>query len=267
MLIDTHTHIYLKHFDNDREAMLERAARAGVTRFYLPNIDSSSISAMLNLEAQHPDTCFAMMGLHPCSVKSDYKKELSLVEEWLGKRPFCAVGEIGIDLHWDKTTLDIQKDAFLTQIEWAKTLGLPIVIHCRDAMDLTIDLVRQAKDERLRGIFHCFGGTLEQAREIIELGFYLGIGGVLTYKKSGLDKVLSEVPLESVVLETDAPYLAPVPYRGKRNESAWVRIVAERLAEVKGLTINEIAIETTKNAEKIFRKIKPETTIKPKAGI
>ena len=252
MLIDTHAHLYLEQFDEDRTEMLQRARQEGVGKFYLPNIDSSSVERMLNMEAQFPNECFAMMGLHPCSVKENYKSELSVVEKWLDERPFAAVGEIGTDLYWDKTFIEEQKTAFEIQAGWAKTLHLPIVIHCRDSMDLTIELVRQEQDGRLKGIFHCFGGTLEQAKVIIDLGFYLGIGGVLTYKKSGLDVVLQQIPMEHLVLETDSPYLAPVPFRGKRNESAYIRQIAEKLAEVKSTSLEEVERVTTENAEKIF---------------
>ena len=251
-LIDTHTHIYLEQFDEDREEMIQRALDSGVEQFFLPNIDSSSITRMLDLEEAYPGRCFAMMGLHPCSVKENFKEELAIVREWLDERPFCAVGEIGIDLYWDKTFLEQQKEAFLIQVDWAKELGVPIVIHSREATDILIELVEQAKDERLTGVFHCFSGTEEQARRIIGLGFYLGIGGVVTFKNAGLDKVMEKAGLEHVVLETDSPYLAPVPRRGKRNESAYVRLVAEKLAAIKGISFREVAEVTTKNAERLF---------------
>ena len=251
-LIDTHTHIYLEQFDEDREEMIQRALDSGVEQFFLPNIDSSSITRMMQMEEAHPGRCFAMMGLHPCSVKENFQEELAIVRDWLDERPFCAVGEIGIDLYWDKTFIEQQKEAFLLQMEWARELGIPIVIHSRDATDLLIDLVEKNIDERLKGIFHCFSGTEEQARRIIELGFYLGIGGVLTFKNAGLDKVMEKVAMEHVVLETDSPYLAPVPWRGKRNESAYVRLVAEKLAAIKGVSFREVAEVTTKNAEQLF---------------
>lgn len=260
-LIDTHAHLYAKKFDHDRAAMIERALAAGVQRMYLPNIDSTSIEPMLALEAEYPDLCFAMMGVHPCSVQENYQEELALVRDWLDSRPFVAVGEIGIDLYWDKTHLAVQQEAFLLQCEWAIELDVPIVIHTREATALTIDLVREVKHERLRGIFHCFGGTLEEANAIIELGFHLGIGGVLTFPKSGLDKVLESIDLQYIVLETDAPYLAPIPHRGKRNESAYVHFVAERLAAIKGIPLEEVGKRTSANAEKIFAK---KTTPSPK---
>lgn len=252
MLTDTHAHLYAKQFNEDREAMLQRANKQGITRFYLPNIDKKSIAGMLELEAAHPEQCFAMMGIHPCSIKANYEEELAAAEEWLGKRSFCAVGEIGIDLYWDKTFLEEQKKAFITQLNWAKELRVPIVIHARESLDILIDLVRQEKDERLQGIFHCFGGTLEQAQAIMDLEFYMGLGGVLTYKKANLGAVVKDIPLEHLVLETDAPYLSPVPHRGKRNESAYINIVAKRLAEVKETSLEEIAETTTNNALSIF---------------
>lgn len=254
MLIDTHAHLYAKQFDEDRESMLERAKASGVEKFYLPNIDSNSIEGMLELEAKYPESCFPMMGLHPCSVKENYEEELAIVEEWLFKRPFCAVGEIGIDLYWDKTTLPQQIIAFRKQIGWAKQLDLPIIIHARESTEEILEVLESEKDDKLRGIFHCFGGTVEEANRITDLGFYLGIGGVLTFKKSGLDKTMQEIDLKHVVLETDAPYLAPTPYRGKRNESSYVRLVAEKLAGVKNMPFTEVAAITSANARKIFEK-------------
>ncbi len=256
MFVDTHAHLYLKQFDDDREEMLARAHEQGIEKIYLPNIDSSSIERMLSLEAAHPETCFAMMGLHPCSVKENYEEELATVKQWLSERPFCAVGEIGIDLYWDKTFYEQQVDAFRRQINWAKELKIPIVIHCRESMDICIDIVREEKDENLFGIFHCFGGSIEQARAIMDLGFYMGIGGVATYKNSGLSEVLKEVPLESLVLETDAPYLSPVPYRGKRNESAYIHQIAVQLASIQSKALEEIEMQTTKNAAAIFGSLK-----------
>ncbi len=254
-LVDTHTHLYLKEFDADRAAMIGRAVSVGVEKFYLPNIDSRVVGDLLALEAAYPDRCHAMMGLHPCSVKDGYEAELELVEHWLSKRPFCAIGEIGIDLHWDKTTLDIQVAAFKTQIGWAKKLGLPIVIHSRESTELILDILQDERDKHLRGILHCFTGTAAQAAAAFALGFHLGIGGVVTFKNAGLDKVVSEIPLEWLVLETDSPYLAPIPHRGKRNESAFVRLVAEKVAEVKSIDLLEVARVTTGNAKNIFGKI------------
>lgn len=252
-LIDTHAHLYSSKFDYDRPEMVRRAIAAGVERMYLPNIDSESIGAMLALEAEFPEHCFAMMGLHPSHVKPDsYERELAVVEDWLGRRQWAGVGETGIDLYWDKTTLPIQQIAFARQIEWAKELGRPVIIHSRESNEECLALVKAGQDGRLRGIFHCFSGTVEQAKRMIELGFMLGIGGTLTYAKSELPAVLREIPLDHVVLETDAPYLPPVPHRGKRNESAYVRLVAEMLSEVKVLPLAEIARVTTANALRMF---------------
>lgn len=254
MLIDTHTHLYVEQFKDDRVETIERALAAGVKRFYLPNIDSEHIDDLLALEAAYPAHCFAMMGLHPCSVKENYEAELATVKEWLDKRPFCAVGEIGIDLYWDKSFFEQQKDAFRRQIQWAKDLDIPIVIHSRESTWEVIAILQEMQDEKLRGIFHCFGGSVEEANAITELGFHLGIGGVLTFKKAKLDETLKQIDLKHIVLETDSPYLAPKPYRGKRNESAYVRIIAEKLAAVKELSLEEISEVTTQNALKIFGK-------------
>lgn len=251
-LIDTHAHLYAKAFNNDRDAMLARAKEQGVSRFLLPNIDQESIEGMLALEAAYPDECYAMMGLHPCSVKANYKEELAIVRQWWEKRDFIAMGEIGIDLYWDKTFLAEQKEAFLQQVEWALEFDRPIVIHARDSMDILIDLVRGVGDPALRGVFHCFTGNIAQAQAILDMGFYLGIGGVLTYKNSGLTETMTALPLDQVILETDSPYLAPVPKRGKRNESAYVRWVAEHLAAAKGMDLEEIARITTQNARTLF---------------
>lgn len=251
-LIDTHTHLYVKQFEKDQTETIERAIEANIEQFYLPAIDSETHQSMLDLEAKYPNQCHAMMGLHPCSVKADYEKELKIVEEWLTKRPFCAIGEIGIDLHWDTTFFEQQKDAFKRQIDWAKKLDIPIVIHSRKSTWEVIEILRAEKDEKLRGIFHCFGGSVEEAEAIIDCGFHLGIGGVLTFKKAGLDKTMEQVDLKHVVLETDSPYLAPTPFRGKRNESAYIKIIAQKLADIKGLELAEIARITSENAKKIF---------------
>jgi TatD DNase family protein len=233
--------------------MIQRAIDAGIVRMYLPNIDAASIESMLALEAAFPAHCFAMMGLHPCSVQADtYERELALVEHWLGQRAWAGIGETGIDLYWDKTTLDVQQIAFARQIEWAKDLGRPIIIHSRESNRACLDLVKKGQDGRLRGIFHCFSGNLDEAKEMIDLGFMLGIGGTLTYPKSNLPEVLREIPLEHIVLETDAPYLPPVPHRGKRNESAFIRHVAEHLSEAKVLPLSQIAKVTTQNALRVF---------------
>lgn len=253
-LIDTHAHLYSRKFDADRSDMVRRALDTGVERMYLPNIDAESIDGMLALEAEFPGQCLAMMGLHPGSVQPDtYEHELAIVEDWLGRRQWAGVGETGIDLYWDKSTLSIQKIAFARHIEWAKNLDLPLIIHSRESNEECLELVKNGQDGRLRGIFHCFSGSAEQARRMIDLGFVLGIGGTLTYAKSELPEVLREVPLENIVLETDSPYLPPVPHRGKRNESAYIRLVAESLAVVKELPVEEIARQTTENALKMFR--------------
>jgi len=251
-LIDTHAHLYSRKFDPDRPEMVQRAIKAGISRMYLPNIDQESIDGMLALEAAFPEHCFAMMGLHPCSVKEDVEAELAIVEKWLAERKWAGIGETGIDLHWDKSTLELQQMAFARQIEWAKDLGRPIIIHSRESNRECLELVRKGQDGRLRGIFHCFSGTLEEAREMIDLGFLLGIGGTLTYPKSELPAVLREIPLESIVLETDAPYLPPVPHRGKRNESAFIRHVADLLSEAKVLPPVQVAQVTTQNALRLF---------------
>lgn len=251
-LIDTHAHLYSRKFESDRADMVKRAIQAGVDRMYLPNIDRESIADMLALETAFPEHCFAMMGLHPCSVKEDFEAELKTVEHWLGQRVWAGIGETGIDLYWDKSTLDIQKTAFARQLEWAKDLRRPIIIHSRESNQECLDLVRSAQDGRLRGIFHCFSGTLEEARAMIDLGFMLGIGGTVTYPKSELPEILRQIPLEHIVLETDSPYLPPVPHRGKRNESAYVRLVAIMLSEIKVLPLSQIARTTTENALRMF---------------
>lgn len=250
--IDTHAHIYHDDFAGDREDMLQRSRDAGVTQVFMPNIDHTSIDGMLELESRSQGMCHAMMGLHPCSVKRGFERELYLVEGWLSKRSFSAIGEIGTDLYWDKTLFDAQKEAFNIQVSWAKRYKLPVVIHCRESIDETIALVEQAGDDQLTGIFHCFTGTPEQAKKIASLGFLLGIGGVATFKNGGLDKVLPDVPLEQLVLETDSPYLAPVPHRGKRNEPAYIPIVAIRVAEIKKVPVDEVMRITTINAQKMF---------------
>lgn len=250
--IDTHCHLYLQEFKNDLPAVMQNAANAGVKQFCLPAIDSAETQSLMDMVKKHPDTCFPMMGLHPCSVKENYLAELELVKQWLDKYPFIAVGEIGLDFYWDKTFATAQYDAFEIQMQWALEKSLPIVIHTRDAMDEAIECVKKYANQGLRGIFHCFGGNLNQAMEIINMGFYLGIGGVVTYKNAGLAETLEKISLDHIVLETDAPYLAPVPFRGKRNESAYLYYVAAKLADVKKISIEEVAERTTKNAQKIF---------------
>jgi len=253
-MIDTHAHIYLKELEPERAVMIERAKAAGVQRIYMPAIDSSEMDSLLETEQQYPDYCVAMMGLHPCYVKENYQDELALVENWLGKRQFAAVGEIGLDRYWDRSYDQQQLEAFRQQMEWALKYKLPVVIHTREAMEATIETVRPFAERGLRGIFHCFGGTVQEAEQIIEMGFDLGIGGVLTYKKSGLAEVMQNIPIEALVLETDAPYLSPVPYRGKKNEPAFLPLVAQRLAEVKGLELTEVIERTSQRALEIFGK-------------
>jgi TatD DNase family protein len=250
--VDTHAHIYLDDFKGDLDEVFGRAKKDGISTILMPAIDSSTHPAMLQTERSFPGSCRSMMGLHPCSVKDDYQKELDLVEDYLGQRKFVAIGEIGLDFYWDVSFKRQQYDAFQRQIGWALDHSIPIVIHSRNAVAECITVVRENQKGNLKGVFHCFSGTIDQAREIIALGFYLGIGGVLTYKNSGLDKVMSEIGLDNVVLETDAPYLTPVPMRGKRNESAYISIIAKKLAEVKNIPVDEIASITTQNAEKLF---------------
>lgn len=253
-MIDTHTHLYSEQFDEDRDAMIQRALNEGVKRFFLPNIDSNSIEGMKDLVAKYPNSCYPMMGLHPCSVGKNVAEDLALIEKELASNKYIAVGEIGIDLYWDKSFQQEQEMAFKKQIEWAKKLELPIVIHCREAFDEILSILDEVNDEKLSGIFHCFTGSLEQANHILNYGdFKLGIGGVVTFKNSGLDKVVEQLNLKDLVLETDAPYLAPVPFRGKRNESSYVSRVAEKLAEIFQLPLAKIAQQTTANALEIFK--------------
>ncbi|HTB99304.1 MAG TPA: TatD family hydrolase [Ferruginibacter sp.] len=251
-LIDTHCHLYSEEFKADLDMVIQRAESEGVKRFYLPSIDSESIESMLVLGKKFPEKCIPMMGLHPCYVKENYLDELSIIKKWLSIQKFAAVGEIGLDFYWDKTFVKQQEQAFRTQIELSLEYNLPVVLHTRDAMQETIDIIKEYIPRGIKGIFHCFGGTYENAIEIINAGFYLGIGGVLTYKKSGLSQVLEKIDLRHIVLETDAPYLAPVPFRGKRNESCYLKYIAAKLAEVKNTSVEEVAQITTSNAEKIF---------------
>ena len=252
-LIDTHTHLYSDAFAEDRNEMIERAIADGVDKFYIPAIDSQTTQAMYDLEQAFPDRMYLMMGLHPTSVKENYEEELSHVEEELAKRKFYAIGEIGIDLYWDQSTLEIQQDAFRRQIRLAKKYKLPIVIHCRNAFDEVFEILEEEKGDDLFGIFHCFTGTLAQAKQALQYNMKLGIGGVVTFKNGKIDKFLNEIDLKHIVIETDAPYLAPKPFRGKRNESAYVVKVAEKLAEVYDTSVEEIAEITTENALEIFQ--------------
>ncbi len=252
MFIDTHTHLYDEQEITEQDILIQRAIDAGVSKMYMPNCDGGTITGMLQIARRFPNNCFAMMGLHPCYVKERYEEELAVVEAWLKKEKFYAVGEIGLDYYWDKTFAVQQQIAFEQQIDWALQYDLPIVIHSRESNQECIDTVQRKQNGQLKGIFHCFSGTAIQALQIAEMGMYIGIGGVVTYKKSNLGEVLAAVDLSSVVLETDAPYLAPVPYRGKRNESSYIPFIAEKIAEIKEITIEEVAAITTTNAEKIF---------------
>jgi len=250
--IDTHAHVYAAELTSDLDLVMKNALAIGINKIIMPAIDSSSLDAMLKVEQQFPENCIAMMGLHPCYVKENYKEELKLVEEWIGKRKFIAIGEIGLDFYWDKTFTKEQHIVFETQMQWALDLNLPIAIHTRNAMGETIEAVKPFAKKGLRGVFHCFSGSKESADQIIGMGFHLGLGGVLTYKNAGVAEAVKDIPMEYLVLETDAPYLAPVPNRGKTNEPAYLLEVAKKLAEIKSLPLHEIAAITTSNAEKLF---------------
>lgn len=252
LLTDTHTHLYYETDQEKQNLLMERCFAFDVKRLFLPNVDVKSIAMIDQLVAKYPENCFAMAGLHPCDVKEDYEEQLSIIYNSIADRNIYAIGEIGIDLYWDKTTLSIQQDAFKKQIVWAKDLGLPIVIHCREAFDEVFEVLDSEKDDRLRGIFHCFTGDLVQAKRAIDLNFYLGIGGVVTYKKAGLDVVLADIPLSNIVLETDSPYLAPVPYRGKPNESSYLIHIAQKVADIYGISLEEVAEVTTENSKMVF---------------
>ena len=249
---DTHTHLYYETDPGKLDAQMQRCLENSITRLFLPNVDSSSIPMVMDLVSKFPQNCFPMLGLHPCDVKGNYEEELSVIKNALPEYKIYAIGEIGIDMYWDKTTLEAQQDAFLQQISWAKEMSLPIVIHCREAFDEVYEILCDEHDDRLRGIFHCFTGTLEQAHKIIGLGFYLGIGGVVTYKNAGLDKVVSQLPLQNIVLETDSPYLSPVPYRGKPNESSYLIHIAQKIADLQMVSINHVADITTANSKSVF---------------
>ena len=252
MITDTHTHLYSDQFNEDRKAMMQRAKDAGVSRFFIPAIDSSYAESMFSLEKNFPNDVFLMMGLHPTSVKENYLEELAHVKDWIDKRNFYAIGEIGIDLYWDKSFLAQQQEVFRTQIKWAKEKKLPIVIHCRDAFDEIFEVLESEKSEDLRGIFHCFTGTLEQAKQAISYNMKLGIGGVATFKNGKIDKFLNEIDLQHIVLETDAPYLAPTPYRGKRNESSYITNVVDKLVDIYRVSFKEIVEITTQNSKDVF---------------
>jgi len=252
IITDTHTHLYSEAFDEDRKEMIDRALKLNVSRFFIPAIDSSYTEAMFQLEKAYPDKVFLMMGLHPTHVKENYKQELKHVENMLNQRPFYAIGEIGIDLYWDKSTLTIQQEAFKYQIKLAKRYKLPIIIHCREAFDEIFEVLDQEKSEDLFGIFHCFAGNLQQAHQAISYNMKLGIGGVVTFKNGKVDQFLNQIDLKHIVLETDAPYLAPVPFRGKRNESAYIIKVLEKLSLIYGVSEKQISEITTQNSKDIF---------------
>lgn len=252
-MIDTHAHIYSEKFSEDREAMLQRAFESGVSEIFMPNIDSKSIEGMLALEEKYPGKCHAMMGLHPCSVDEHFEQELKIAEEWWNKRTFAGVGEMGLDLYWDKTFFEQQQEAFRIQAGWAKKFEKPLIIHTRDAMAETIALLEELQHEKLTGVVHCFTGNLDDANRIIDTGFMLGIGGVATFKNGGLDKVLPHLDLTHLVLETDSPYLSPKPYRGKRNEPSYVVHVAHRVAALTGNTVEEVEKKTNSNAKRLFQ--------------
>lgn len=251
-LIDTHTHMFSSQFDEDREQIVKQCIESGIETLLLPNINSETIDAMWSLCDLFPKNCFPMIGLHPCDVKEDYQKELDMVVQELKNRKYVAVGEIGIDLHWDKTTLDIQKNAFDQQIKWAIEFDLPIAIHIRESFEEVFEVLEQNIHPKLRGVFHCFTGTLEQAQKAISMGFMLGVGGVVTFKNSGVDKVLENIDLKHLVLETDSPYLAPTPLRGKRNDSRNLQLICDKLAQLNDLESSEVARITTKNAQTLF---------------
>jgi TatD DNase family protein len=250
--IDTHTHLYEEQLNTDEKEMIQRAIDAGVHKMYMPNCDSSTIEGMMRIAAAWPQHCLPMMGLHPVYVKDNYEAELAIVKQWLEKEKFAAIGEIGLDYYWDKTHVAQQKQAFEQQIDWALQYNLPIVIHSRESTQDCIDIVRSKQNGNLKGIFHCFSGTIEEARQVVELGFYLGIGGVVTFKKSTLPDIIKEIGLQHIVLETDAPYLAPMPYRGKRNESSYIPLIAAKVAEVLAVDVAVVAQATTATAAQLF---------------
>jgi TatD DNase family protein len=252
LLTDTHTHLYYETDSIKQGALIQRCKDNGINRLFLPNVDTSSVPLLFSLLEAYPDLCYPMLGLHPCSVKDDWEKEIDTIQQSIDQHKIFAIGEIGIDLYWDKTHLAEQVQAFKRQIAWAKALKLPIVIHCRDAFNEVYEVLQQEQGDDLRGIFHCFSGTLEQANKVIDLGFYLGIGGVVTYKNAGLDKVVAEVSLNNIVLETDSPYLTPVPYRGKPNESSYLIYVAQKVADLHQTSLENVAAITTENSKKVF---------------
>lgn len=255
-LIDTHAHLYAPAFVEDIEQVIERSRDRQVRKIYMPNINVDTIEGMLALEAQYPDLCAAMIGIHPCYIGQDFEKQLTQVETWLGKHPFAAIGEIGIDLYRDNTYQAQQEEALAVQLSWAQQYQLPVAIHCRGGMEVTLRLLEKYRYGSLRGIFHCFSGSLQEAERITALGLYLGIGGIVTFKNASLDQVIAAIDLEYLVLETDAPYLAPTPHRGQRNEPAYLPHIAEKLADIKEVSVEQVAQVTTANAIDIFESIK-----------
>lgn len=251
-LIDTHAHLYVDVFDSDLDQVIKSAKSFHINRVLLPNIDNHSIPALIRIWKEYPDFFIPMMGLHPCSVEDNYKEVLAIIEQTLSKYAFSCIGEIGLDYYWDTTKMKEQQEAFRMQIAWAKEKQIPIAVHCREAFNDVLQILEEEQNGNLKGVLHCFTGNLEQAQRLIDLGFYLGVGGVITYKNGGLDKTLLNIDMKHLVLETDAPYLSPVPFRGKRNESAYLIYIAEKLAEVKGLSLSEVGRITTENAEKLF---------------
>jgi TatD DNase family protein len=252
-MIDTHAHIYAHEFDHDRDEVVQRALQQGIDKILLPNIDPDSIAPMLATEKAYPGICHSMMGLHPCHVDQDVTAKLETTYAWFDQHHFIAVGEIGIDLYWDTTYQAEQEMAFLTQLQWAKEKNLPVVIHTRNSLQETLTLLEQEQDGTLRGVFHCFGGSVEEAKAIQTLGFHLGLGGVTTFKNGGMDRIVPELEMHQLILETDCPYLAPVPHRGKRNEPAYTRLVAERIAHLKQISVDEVDAITTQNARALFQ--------------
>ena len=252
ILTDTHSHLYDQKFSKDREDMIARALEENVQRIFIPNVDQHTVKGMMDIVAAHPQKCFPMMGLHPCHVKEDFSAELAVLKTHLDAGNFFAVGEIGMDLYWDKTFIEEQKEAFRTQIHWAKEKGLSVAIHCRDAFDEVFEILEDEKDEKLKGVFHCFTGSFEQAHRAIALNFYLGIGGLVTFKKAGLDAVVKDIDLKHLVLETDSPYLAPSPNRGKRNESSYLIHIAQKVADIHQVSVERLAQITNDNSIKLF---------------
>ena len=252
MFVDTHSHIYSEEFSSDRDEAISRALKAGVSKIILPNIDSSTIKSLLDLTDSKPELFIPLIGLHPTSVKEDFEKELQIMQYWFDKRKFFGIGEIGIDLYWDKTFIKEQIEVFRIQIGWAKNAGIPVVIHVRDSFQETFEVLQQEKDESLRGVFHSFTGSAEQADQVVDLGFKIGLGGIVTFKNSGLDSVVQHIDLKNILLETDSPWLAPVPHRGRRNECSYITAVASKIASLHQISVEEVARVTTQNAQQLF---------------